>query len=580
MWSNTRHSRHNEGYYAQEGAMLRNRVRGQSALALLVAGAMLLAGCSVGERPAPAPQASNDRVGCFGAEQGNNQASSGRGGGMTVASIADAVSLHPFKTSDTASGEYQALVYGGSLLERNPEDISQFRGAFAESWTVGDDKVTYTFRLKPDLVWSDGQPITSADFKWTFEQANNPANAYPYITNLEEIVSYEAPDPRTLVIRLAEPVAIGLEQVDQITPLPKHVWETLDWNDPSRNPEINKPTVGSGPFMLQEWNRDVGATFVPNDRYFKGKPKLDRYSYRIAGNPQIAFEWLVSGEVDAFTPSPEDYDRAKRQSNLMVCEWWPATGNWSYIGFNLRQPKVQDVRVRQALAHAIDRQALIERVMYGLAQPTYSAYGPTCWCYNPDVPKRDYDLAKARALLDEAGWRPGADGIRTKDGQRLQLNLLYGPNSNKVREKIATIAQASFKDIGVQVDVVGLEWAAYLSALRTPPFTNWDLTVAGWQATIDPHWMYQIWSADNIPELNSGAYNNPEVETLFKKGAREFDPAVRKQIYGDIQRILTEDQPYIYLYQTKSFEVVNNRIGGIKPSPLGLGWNLEEWYVR
>jgi peptide/nickel transport system substrate-binding protein len=284
--------------------------------------------------------------------------------------------------------------------------------------------------------------------------------------------------------------------------------------------------------------------------------------------------------VDAFTPQPDDYEQAKRLSHVTVYEWWPATGNWSYIGFNLRQPILQDVRVRQALAYAVDRQALIERVMQGLARPTYSAYGPSCWCYNPDVPHRDFDLAKARELLDQAGWRPGADGIRVKDGQRLQLRLLYGPNTNKVREKIATIVQDSFRQIGVQVEITGLEWAAYLSALKSPPYTNWDLNVGGWQATIDPHWMYQIWSEDNIPDLNAGAYVNKQVEELFKKGVREFDLAARKQIYGEIQRILAEDQPYIFLYQVKSYEAINNRIGGIKPSPLGLEWNLEEWYIK
>ncbi len=510
-----------------------------------------------------------------------NQRPSGSGNrGIVVAATSDAVSFHPYKTTDTASGAYQALVYGGSLLERDPENIERIRGAMAESWTISDDRLTYTFTLRPDLVWSDGQPLTSADFKWTFDQASKPENGWPYITNLEEIESYEAPDPRTIVVRLKEPLAVGLEMADAVTPLPKHIWERLDWNDPNKNPEIMKPSVGSGPFLLQEWRRDTSATFVANPHYYKGRPKLDTYTIRIAGDPRIAFEWLRTGEVDAFTPQPDDYEQAKRLSHVTVYEWWPATGNWSYIGFNLRQPILQDVRVRQALAYAVDRQALIERVMQGLARPTYSAYGPSCWCYNPDVPHRDFDLAKARELLDQAGWRPGADGIRVKDGQRLQLRLLYGPNTNKVREKIATIVQDSFRQIGVQVEITGLEWAAYLSALKSPPYTNWDLNVGGWQATIDPHWMYQIWSEDNIPDLNAGAYVNKTVEELFKKGVREFDLAARKQIYGEIQRILAEDQPYIFLYQVKSYEAINNRIGGIKPSPLGLEWNLEEWYIK
>jgi peptide/nickel transport system substrate-binding protein len=532
------------------------------ALPLVTAFALLAAACSGGERSDRSPAASS-------------------GGTMTAASTAEAVSFHPYKTTDTASGAYQGLVYGGSLLDRDPMNPEQFIGNFAESWTASDDRVTYTFRLRPNLVWSDGQPITAYDFGWTYEQASKPENAWPYITNLEEIESYRAADERTIVVRLKEPLAIGLEQADVISPpLPKHIWEGLDWNDPNRNPQIFNPTVGSGPFLLQEWRQQEHAIFAANDRYFKGRPKLDRYIVRIAGNPQIAYQWLKAGEVDRSGFSPDDYSDAKRQSHFTVYEWWPATSDWSYVGYNLRQPMLQDVRVRQALAYAVDREPIIDRVMYGLAQPTYSAFGPTCWCYNPDVPRRDYDPARARELLDQAGFRPGPDGIRVKDGQRLHLRLLFGPNSSRVRERIATIVQDSLRQVGASVEVTGLEWGSFLSALKSPPYTNWDLTVGGWQATIDPHWMYQIWSAENIPDLNAGAYRSPEVETLFQKGVREFDPGARKRTYQDIQQILTEDQPYIFLFMNKSYEGINNRIGGIKPSSLGLGWNIEEWFVK
>jgi len=520
--------------------------------------------------------------GCFGSEPSDRSRASNpsQSKGVVAAATSDAVSFHPYQVSDTASREYQGLVYGGGLTENDPQDPSKYRGYFAESWTAADDQVTYTFTLRPDLVWSDGQPLTAFDFRWTYEQASNPANRWPYISNLEHVESYDAIDARTIVVKLKEPLAVGLEMADAIAPpLPRHIWEKLDWNDSERNSEINRPTVGAGPFKLQDWQRDAQISFVANDRFFKGRPKLDTYTIRIAGNPTIAFEWLRSGEVDRYAFQPDKYAEAKRLDNVNVYEWWPATGNWGYIGYNLRRPLVQDVKVRQALAYAVDRNVIIDKVMEGLAQPTYSAYGPTCWCYNPDVPHRDYDLARARQILDDAGWRPGPDGIRVKDGQKLQLRLMYGPNTNRVREKIATIVQDSFKQIGVGIEIQTLEWSAYLSALRTPPF-DWDMNVGGWSATIDPYWMYQIWAEDNIPELNSGAYKNPEVEALFQKGAKVFDQAQRKQIYGDIQRILVEDQPYIFLYMGKAYEGVSKRIGGIEPSNLGIDWNLEQWYIK
>jgi peptide/nickel transport system substrate-binding protein len=262
-----------------------------------------------------------------------------------------------------------------------------------------------------------------------------------------------------------------------------------------------------------------------------------------------------------------------------VYDWWPAASNWSYIGFNFRRPLLQDVRVRQALAYAIDREEVIQQVMYGLARPTYSGYGPSCWCFNPDVPRRDYNPDRARALLDEAGLAPGADGLRSLDGQPLRLRLLYGPASSEVRERIAMMARDSPRRLGIEVEIIALPWDAYLAALKTPPF-NWDLNVNGWSGTIDPHWMYQIWSQDHIPSLNAGGYRNAALERLYQEGIRQFETSARLRAYQEIQRVLAEDQAAIFLFESKNYMGVSNRIGGIRPSPLGLGWNIHEWYVK
>ncbi len=501
------------------------------------------------------------------------------GGGLVAAAVSDAVSFHPYKVTDAQSRAYQGLVYAGSLLTPNPFEPNQQRPEMAESWSLADDRVTYTFRLRPDLRWSDGYPITSADYKWTFEQARNPDNGFPYLANLKTIVSYEAPDPLTLVVTLEEPLVVGLENVDAIVPLPKHVWERYDWNDPQRNPEILAPTVVSGPFKLKEWQRDSHAIFVANDLYFKGRPNLDSYTIQIVPNAQIAFQKLRAGEVDRAAFEPEYYEQAKRLDHVTVYEWWPARARWSFLGFNLRRAPLQDVNVRRALAYAIDRDLIIERIQLGLARPTYSAFPPTCWCYNPDVPRYDYYPARAKQLLAQAGWTPGPDGILTKDGQRLKLRILYGPNTSKVRERIGAVAQEEFRKVGVEAELQGLEWAAFLDATSSPPF-DWDLVVLGWNSTIDPHWSYQIWSESTIPKLNMGGYVNKRVEELFALGSREFDPEQRKKIYQEIQRIIAEDEPYIFLTVDKAFGGVSNRIGGIEVAPVGIDYNIEKWYVK
>ena len=500
------------------------------------------------------------------------------GGSMTAAAAGDAVMIHPYLSTDTASRSYEGLVYGGGLWSYNPRTLEPEPDA-ATSWRMSDDRLAYTFTLRDDLFWSDGAPMTSADYKWTFDQAMKPENKYPYISNLQLIASYEAPDPRTIIVTMKEPVVVGLEAVDAVSPLPKHIWETLDWSDPSKNPQIMAPTVSSGPYILKEWIKDDHATFVANDRYLQGRPSIETFTVRIVPSQEVAFQMLKSGEVDYAGFTPDNYPEAKGLSNVTVYEWWPAAASWSYLGFNHRRPWLQDANVRRALAHAIDRDAIAQYVMNGLARPTYSIFPPSSWVYNENVPKYEHNPDTAKALLDQAGWTAGAGGVRQKDGQQLKLRLLFGPNTSKVRERIATVAQQAWGDLGIAVEVQGMEWGTYLSTLKSEPY-DWDVSVLGWSSTLEPHWMNQIWREDSIPDLNAVAYVNKRVEQLFGEGVREFDRDKRKQVYQEIQQIISTDAPYVFLTTDLSYVGVNSRIGGIEPTPLGIGHNRERWFIK
>ena len=217
---------------------------------------------------------------------------------MSLAQTSDGVTFHPYLRTDTASRAYQGLVYGGSLVHVRSEDARDRSPTPRRAGPISDDKLTYTFTLRDDLVWSDGTPMTSADYKWTFDQAIKPENKYPYVSNLQEIDSYEAPDPKTIVVKLKEPIVVGIETADAVTPLPKHIWEKLDWSDPQKNPQILAPTVGSGPYLLKEWQKDSRAVFVANDKYYDGRPLIDTVTYRIVPSSEIAYQMLKTGEVD------------------------------------------------------------------------------------------------------------------------------------------------------------------------------------------------------------------------------------------------------------------------------------------
>jgi peptide/nickel transport system substrate-binding protein len=500
-----------------------------------------------------------------------------RGGTFTEAAIADAVSFHPYLTTDTASSDYQGNVYGGELWRYNKETLVPEADA-AKSWTISPDHKTYTFTLRDDLKWSDGKPMTSADYKFAYDIASKPENKYPYISNLELIQSYETPDPKTIVVTMNDAIAVGLEAANAITPLPKHIWEKLDWSDPTKNPEIMAPSVSSGPYKLKEWKKDDHATFEANELFYRGRPNIDSITIRVVPNQEIAYQMLKTGEVDTAPLTPDNVPEAETLPNLTVYKWWPARATWSYIGFNLRRPVLQDLDVRRALSHAVDRRAIAERIQNNLAQPNFTPFPSTTWVHNPNVPKYEFNPDRARQLLDDAGWKLGPDDVRVKDGQKLSLKILFGPNTNKPRERVAVATQQWLRDIGVAAEVQGLEWGAYLSALKSEPF-DYDLYVGAWSATIEPHWMNQIWLQESIPDLNAGAYVNKQVEALFGQAVREFDMDKRRQLYQQIQQIMVEEAPYIWTTFSQSYGAINKRIGGVEVTKLGMS-DFEKWYVK
>lgn len=500
-----------------------------------------------------------------------------KGGTLTLTQVGtDAKSFHPYQTTDTVSSAYQGYVYGGGSLTQYDPNTLELVGFAAEKWTLSDDKKTVTFTLKDNLKWSDGTPMTTADYVWTYEQAKKPENKYPYVQNFEPIVAFEAKDPKTLVVTLNEAITVAVETADAVTPLPKHVWEKLDWADPTKNPEIGSPTVVNGMWKLKEWKRDDHATFVANDSYWEGRPYIDQLTVRVFGTEALAYQALKSGEVDYSGFQPSDYKEAKTLQNVNVYEWYSARGSWSYIGFNLRRPALKDPLVRKAIAYATDRQGIIDSVVYGLGRPTYSAYPQSSPAYNPNVEHYDFDPKKAADLFKQAGYTLNGKKL-TKDGQQLSLKLLFN-TPNKVREGIATLAQQQLGDLGIAVDVQGLEFQAFLDTIKKDPF-DYDLYVLGWASTINPYFAYQIWSESSIPQLNSGAYVNKQVEDLYKQARTEFDKEKQKAIYGQIQKLITDDEPYVFLYEGLSYAGVNKRVGGIVPTRRGITYNLNKWYV-
>lgn len=503
------------------------------------------------------------------------------GGEYRDISTSDAVSFHVYQTTDTGSSGYQGMVWTGGLL-RLDENTLEYIPNMAESYSISEDNLTFTFTLRKDIKWSDGEPITAHDFKWTYDQMMDPVNGWPRINQYDFVTSYEALDDYTIQISIDEVYAPALGQVaGMVTPYPKHIWENLDWNDPETNPEINSPSVVSGPYKLVEWKRDQFAVFEANENYwYHGAPNISRYVIEIVPDQDIAYQKMKTGETDTGIISPENLEEARQLDNVTVYEWWPAASIWHYIGLNMREGfPTHDINVRHALNYAIDKELLTEEVMLGQAKRICSIYPETSWVYNPDVPCYEYDPDKAIELFEQAGYTFENGQMLDENGQQLTLKLLYGPNTSQTLELIAVTVQDYLADIGVNVEIQALEWASFLEATDTND-PDWDMFLGGWRATIEPHIMFTIWAEESIPALNSVAYVNKEVEAIFKEAGATYDNDFRKEKYQEVQRIIAEESPYVFLFYRKAWSGQNNRIKGIEPTALGIGWNSEDWYIE
>jgi peptide/nickel transport system substrate-binding protein len=499
------------------------------------------------------------------------------GGDLRIASTTEAVTLHPFKFTDTPSEAYISQMHYLPLLEYDRDSL-ELKPLAAAAVSESPDHRTLTFTLRDNLLWSDGQPLTAADYAWTWSQATKKENGWPRLGSYEPYIdTVRDRDGKTLEVTLKDVLAISREKVVLALQhvLPKHVWESRDWNDPNANPDIFKPSVVAGPYRLSEWRKDEFASFVSNEKYFQGRPKIDKVTYRIFGNANVATQALLNGEVDFYGPEPENWSDVKSSGRVNALQWDAVDAAVSYIGLDTRLEPLKDKSVRQALNYGLDKDAVVAKLTYELGKRATTMYPPSSWAYDSSVNAYAYDPNKARQLLDAAGWQLGPGDIRQKGGQPLKLLFLYGPNTTPVREQLATVAQQQWKAIGADVEVRGMEWGAYLKQTREGPY-DWSAFVNAYIASVDPDIIW--WKRDAGPAYNRVDYQNPRVQELYEQGLKELDRTKRQSTYQEIDRLLTDDSPWIWLYYEQAHVGLSKRIQNVRPGKLrDLNGRIWEW---
>ena len=441
----------------------------------------------------------------------------------------------------------------------------------AESWTVSPDGKTYTIKLRHDLKFSDGSPLTAEDVAFTLTVLYDPKYdgdtdiTLAHITGgddykqgkADSISGLKVIDPLTLQVTTTQPGATTLQKIGGPVLSKAYYGKGYTRGNLDYLRALHGKPLGNGPYVYDKYIPGQEIRFHANANYYRGVPPTPRFIYRVT-NPSTNFQLFQTGDTDydAFTSRPDDIEQLKMLGFANINLY--GSSDYSKIEFNVRRPALQDVKVRQALIYGLDRQKLIDVVYQGYGSVAIEPIAPISWAYNTDgVNPYKFDPAQANKLLDEAGWKAGSDGIRVKDGKRLELTLLV---SKKVlNDALIPIAKENYQKIGVLLKPQVVDFNALMSQRKAG---NYDLASFSTSTLNDPH--DGVWDYYSTESTESG-YNNPEIDKLINEGNATLDIEKRKPIYHELYKVLANDPPVILLGNRKILSASSARVTGFKP---------------
>ena len=495
-----------------------------------------------------------------------------------------------------------------------PAASSEFvRNALVTDWTISDDGTVYTLNFRDDWNWTDGTPITANDYKFTWDVivSGETETNLGYVQDV--IADVQVIDDYTLEVTLHEADCNGMLYIGYINPLPAHIFEGEPFsaiNDAAWN---TNPDVSAGPFTFGQMRPAEFVSVLASENYpdaALGYVNLEGFIYKNVPDATVMIEQFLAGELNVVdNPSVErraDLRALEEETGEIVTYAYPGD-RWDYLTWNLANPAnpqdgldadgnviaqephpmFGDVRVRQALAWAVDVDAVIQGAVFGEGTAMASSVIPASWAYDHDLAPIGFDPDKARDMLAEAGWVDiDNDGVLeaqgapyAEDGTEFTFTL-YTNEGNTRRAAVATIIQDNLSQVGVQVNFQAIDWNTMLDIMYAQTY---DAMILGWrQGYPDDPDLTQLFSLESDvvgAGDNTGSYNNPEVMDLLREARRVSgcDIVERANIYKEIQRIMQEDMPYMWLYAMDGMYAARAEVQGFEPYPAQMFWNIDDW---
>ncbi|WP_442596473.1 ABC transporter substrate-binding protein [Neobacillus sp. D3-1R] len=483
--------------------------------------------------------------------------------------------FNPINSSDVASGFVEKFMFE-SLLEM--DGPLNFVPKLADSFETTDNQ-TYTIKLNQKANWSDGKPVTAEDFAFTVNLVANPkveTTVGGYISTLEgldangklpegttELSSVKVMDEKTIELKTSKPVDPNMlkEQLGvKFMILPKHVLKDVDPTKLSQHPFFQKPTVTNGAYKFVQYKKDQFVELEGNDNYYFGKPETKKIFIKIMPAPNLVAQ-LQTGELDMNVGigigkiAVQDYETVEKMKNIRT-KVEPTIG-FQTMEFNTKT--IKDPKVRQAIAYALDRNVLVDKLLKGYGEVVDGPYTSLNPYLNKDMEHYKYDPEKAKKLLEEAGW---------DFNKKLRLVV---PIGNKIREQSAPIIAQQLQQIGVKVEVTTYDFPTLLQKGKAGDF---DLLLIGFTFTLDPD-VSSLYGS-NAP-YNFSGYSNAKSDELLSAGKTEPNQDNRKQIYSDLQEIWNEDMPILTLYSDHDFDGINKEVKYGEPKVFGFHHNIHKW---